>query len=115
MRSVRSSSIAPGRPEGAVYLVLDDFGPHGQAYREADPRADNEQYILHNLLTGQYSKPQSIVAFNVAEGWCRDVTLEVSRKVMARTLERGLTLPDTTRAMVERAIGADVPAELRMA
>jgi hypothetical protein len=42
MRSVRSSSIVPGRSGDVIYLVLDDFGPIGQAYREADPGEPDE-------------------------------------------------------------------------
>jgi hypothetical protein len=113
MRAVRSSSIAPGCSGDVVYLVLDDFGPIGQAYREADPSADIEIYVIHNLLTGQYTRPQRIVAFSVAQGWCKDVTAEISRKAVTQALLRGLTLPATTRAMVEHAIDADVPAEVR--
>jgi hypothetical protein len=44
----------------------------------------------------------------VAEGWCKDTTLEMSHKVVARALQRGLTLPDTTRAMVERVRGGSL-------
>jgi hypothetical protein len=55
MRAVRSSSIVPGRPGDTVYLVLEGFGLIGQAYREADPGGDDEAYVIHNLITGQYS------------------------------------------------------------
>ena len=51
------------------------------------------------------SKPRNIVAFNVAEGWSKDVTAEVSRKVLARALQQGLTLPASTRALVENGFG----------
>jgi hypothetical protein len=113
MREVRSSSIVPGRPGDVVYLVLDDFGPIGRAYREADPDEDDEAYVIHNLMTAQYSRPQRIVAFNVAEGWAGDVTAEVARKVVDHAIARGVMLPDTTRELVERAIDTDVPAEIR--
>jgi hypothetical protein len=112
MRSVRSSSIAPGRSGDAVYLVLDDFGPIGKAYREADP-SDDEANVIHNLLTGQYSRPQRIVAFSVAEGWARDVTADVARKVIDQAMATGQTVPDETRDLALRAIGVGVPAEIR--
>jgi hypothetical protein len=55
MRSVRSSSIAPGRPNGAIYLVLDDFRPHGQAYRESDPcgRRPRTPSAIHRTPPGE--------------------------------------------------------------
>jgi hypothetical protein len=113
MRAVQSSSIVPGRPGDVVYLVLDDFGPLGQAYREADPSEDDEAYVIHSLITARYSRPQRIVAFSVAEGWARDVTAEVARKVLGRALAQGWTLPKPTRELVERVIDADVPEEVR--
>jgi hypothetical protein len=108
MREVRSSTIAPGRSGDVIYLVLDNFGPIGQAYREADPGEADEVYVIHNLI-GQYSRPQRIIAFSVAQGWARDVTVEVARKVFAT----GETLPAPTRELVERVMDADVPAEVR--
>jgi hypothetical protein len=113
MRSVRSSSIAPGRSADVVYLVLDDFGPIGQAYREADPANDDEQAIISNLLAGEYSRPQRIVAFSSIEEWARDVTTEVALKVLKEAIARGRKLPKATRELVERAIDADVPVEVR--
>jgi hypothetical protein len=112
MREVRSSTIAPGRSGDVIYLVLDNFGPIGQAYREADPGEADEAYVIHNLI-GQYSRPQRIIAFSVAQGWARDVTVEVARKVFAHALATGETLPAPTRELVERVMDADVPAEVR--
>jgi hypothetical protein len=114
MRRVRSSSIAPGRSDDVVYLVLEDFGSIvGQAYREADPATDDERTIIRNLLSGEYSHPQRIVAFSSIEEWARDVTTEVALKVLKEALAQGRKLPQATRKLVERAIDADVPAEVR--
>jgi hypothetical protein len=41
-------------PDGAVYLVLDDFGRFGRAYRETDVSAADRQTVIANLLSGQY-------------------------------------------------------------
>ena len=75
--------LLPSRT-GTVYLVLDDFGTFGRAYREADPAHANRQTVVANLLSGQYERPLRIVAFNTAEGWARDVTAEIAREVLAR-------------------------------
>jgi hypothetical protein len=45
-----------------VYLVLQDFGSFGQAYRETDPSQADRQTVLSNLLSGQYERPLRIVA-----------------------------------------------------
>jgi hypothetical protein len=80
-----------------VYLVLGDFGPIGQAYREADPATDDEQAIIGNLLSGQYSHPQRIVAFSSMEEWARDVTTEAALKVLKQAIAQGRKLPEATR------------------
>jgi hypothetical protein len=68
-----------------VYLVLDDFGKLGSAYRETDPADANLQTVVADLLSGQYSHALRIVAFNTAQGWARDVTGEVARELLARS------------------------------
>jgi hypothetical protein len=113
MRDVQSSSIAPGRSGDVIYLVLDDFGPIGKAYREADPNQADETAIIDNLISGQYSHPQRVVAFSLVEGFARDVTADVAHKVLKRALAESWALPQATRELVERVICADVPAEVR--
>ena len=55
-----------------VYLVLDDFGEFGIAYRETDVSQADEKAVIENMLTGQYARPERIISFNAAEGWARD-------------------------------------------
>jgi hypothetical protein len=73
-----SPSIAPNGLERDVYLVLDDFGSLGRVWRETDEAGTNRTWMIRNLLEGQYANPVRIVAFNTAEGWSRDVTLDVA-------------------------------------
>jgi hypothetical protein len=50
-------SIVPNGKDRNVYIVLDDFGRNGRAYRETDTvRADLEAVIL-DMLEGQYQNP----------------------------------------------------------
>jgi hypothetical protein len=80
----RSLSIAP---KGDIYLVLDDFGPLGRAWRETDEEGANRTTLVRNLLDGQYEDPVCIVAFNTAEGWSRDVTVDIADEVRRRFIE----------------------------
>ncbi len=73
-----SPSIAPNGLEPDIYLVLDDFGRLGRAWRETDEAGASRPTLVRNLLEGQYENPVRIVAFNIAEGWCRDVTLDIA-------------------------------------
>ena len=73
-----SPSITPNGLERDIYLVLDDFGSLGRVWRETDEAGTNRTWMIRNLLEGQYANPVRIVAFNTAEGWSRDVTLDVA-------------------------------------
>ena len=69
--------------EDTVYLVLEDFGSLGRAYRETDPSQADWQTVLSNLLSGEYRRPLRIVAFNTTVGWARDVTAEFANEALA--------------------------------
>jgi len=80
----RSPSIVP---EDDVYLVLDDFGRLGRAWRETDEAGASRTTLVRNLLEGQYGNPARIVAFNTVEGWSRDVTVEIADELRRRHIE----------------------------
>jgi hypothetical protein len=67
--------------------VLDDFGRLGRAWRETDEAGTNRAALIRNLLEDQYEKPVRIVAFNIAEGWCRDVTVDIADELRRRYVE----------------------------
>jgi hypothetical protein len=80
-----SPSIVLGG-EKDIYLVLDDFGRLGKAWRETDEAGTNRATV-RNLRDGQYENPVRIVAFNTAEGWCRDVTVDFADELRRRYVE----------------------------
>jgi hypothetical protein len=79
-----SASPAPSS-DSTVYLVLEDFGKFGRAYRETSEDGADLESVIENMLTGQFDKPLRVVAFNTAEGWSRDVTGEIAREVARRS------------------------------
>ena len=85
--------------DDTVYLVLEDFGSLGQAYRETDPSQADRQTVLSNLLSGEYRRPLRIVAFNTTEGWARDVTAEFANEALAYPDQDDLSA--AVRAFVE--------------
>jgi hypothetical protein len=103
-----SPPLAHGR-EGTVYLVLDDFGALGSAFRETDAAQADLTTVVADLLSGQYRHPLRVVAFNTAEGWARDVSADIARQVLAGARELDHELPAAVRALVERACGCEPP------
>jgi Fe2+ transport system protein FeoA len=77
-----------------TYLVLDDFGRLGCSWRETDAERTDRETVIRDLVEGQYSYPVRIVAFNTAEGWSRDVTVDISDELRRRFVEFG-EVPDS--------------------
>jgi hypothetical protein len=90
-------------PDGTVYLVLDDFGALGCAYRETDAAKANLTTVVADLLSGQYRHPLRVVAFSTAGGWARDVSTDIAHQVVTRARELDQDLPAAVRDFVERA------------
>ena len=87
MRS-RSPSIVPPGDDHEVYLVLDDFGGSiGQAWRETGVDDANLENLLTDLLDGQFTNPVRVIGFNAAEGWSRDVTMDIADQLRRRFAE----------------------------
>ena len=74
----RSPSIVPDVIDRDVYLVLDDFGRLGRSWPEAAEEDTDRATVFRALLEGQYSAPVRVIAFNIAEGWSRDVSEEIA-------------------------------------
>jgi hypothetical protein len=84
----RSPSIVPREADQDIYLVLDDFGAWlGRAWRETDEEDTDRETLIRDLMEGQYSHPVRIVAFNTAEGWSRDVTMDIADELRRRFAE----------------------------
>jgi hypothetical protein len=84
-----SPSISPHGPDQDTYLVLDDFGRIGRAWREADEGATDRETLIRNLVEGEFNQPVRIVAFNIAEGWSRDVTVDIADELRRSFVEYG--------------------------
>jgi len=70
-------------------MVLDDFGPSAQVWRETNNAEADLAALIRDMLDGQYEDPIRIVAFNTAQGWSRDVTDEIASELHQRCADRG--------------------------
>ena len=82
-----SPSIVPQGAAQDTYLVLEDFGHIGWACRETDAERADRNTLIRDLVEGQYRHPIRIVAFNTAEGWSRDVTVDIADELRRRYVE----------------------------
>jgi len=70
-----------------VHVVLDDFGNSGRAYREIAEEAADLNTVVDDLMAGQFNNPIRVLAFNVSEGWSRDVSDHVACEMLKRVTE----------------------------
>ena len=101
--------LVPGEPvsDVTVHVVLNDFGPLGRAYVETDEVDADIETIIEGMLTGQYSHPLRVVAFNAAEGWGRDVTEDVARAVFGRAIAEDRSIGKAVQEFLSRTLGAE--------
>jgi hypothetical protein len=95
------SGVCPMPLDADVHLVLCSFGRTGLAYAEAEPAESDASTIVRNLLYGQYGHPLRVVAMNVEEGWCRDVSDAMADKVREVAQRENMELTDGTLAFLE--------------
>src|SRR6266403_349460 len=87
-RPPRSPSIVPLEANQDTYLVLDDFGGRlGRAWRETNEEDTDRETLIREVMEDQYSHPTRIIAFNTAQGWSRDVTMDIVDELRRRFAE----------------------------
>jgi hypothetical protein len=92
---------------GCYTGLLDDFGKAGRVYREAAETDVTLEFVIDDLLTGQFNNPVRVVAFNTSEGWSRDDSEDIAREVVRRAATRGRTVAAGSRPFVETHVGED--------
>jgi lysyl-tRNA synthetase class I len=102
---MRSPPTAPQGFDVDVYVVLDDFGKLGRAYREIDEEAADKETVIRHLMEGQYNDPVRIVAFNTAEGWARDVTEDIATEIRDRVEHSRDELSPGLRDFLDHEVG----------
>ena len=76
-------SIVPNGDYQTVYLIKDDLGRLGAVWREADAETTDLETVLSDLMSGQYSDPVRVIAFNTVERWSEYVSEDIAREIRA--------------------------------
>jgi hypothetical protein len=115
-RTGRAPPIVPDGDDQNVYLVVDDFGRNGRAYRETDVENADLETVIVDLLDGQYKNPIWIVSFNTAEKWSQDVSADVAQELRQRCNLQMRDVPFFLQDFVDRYEGrySDVQLPLPM-
>lgn len=117
-RSSWTPSIVPNGVDQNVYIVVDDFGRNGRAYRETDVERSDLEAVLMDMLEGQYNNPFRVVGFNTAEKWSQDVSGDVAHELRRRCDLQQRDVPFYLEDFVERHEGRyhdiQLPLPLRL-
>jgi len=71
--------------------------------------------LITDLMSGQYSDPVRVVAFNTTEHWSEGASEDVARGIMHRLDLAGGALPSSLAAFVDSHAGPDRQLTLRLA
>jgi hypothetical protein len=104
--SPHSTNLAPDHPpfDATVHIVIDDFGKSGRAYRETAEEAADLNTVVDDLMGGQFNNPVRVIAFNISEGWSRDISEDVARELLRRPAKEDKPL-GASRRFVELYLG----------
>ena len=100
-------SLVPS-DEPNVYLVADDFGRAGRAWREADLETTDLETVIQDLIAGQYRRPIRVIAFNTSERWSEDVSEDVAREIQQRCHLQLTDVPSHLQEFVDRYAAQDL-------
>ena len=104
--SPHSASLAPEpHSDVTVHIVL-DFGNSGRAYRETPEEAADFNAVVDDLMAGEFNHPIRVIAFNISEGWSRDVSDQVARELLKRVAKEDMPLGRPARRFVELHLDA---------
>jgi hypothetical protein len=109
-------SIVPRGDDRDLYMAEDDLGRLGHIWPEANSETADFETVVSDLLTGQYSNPLRVVAFNVAEGWSRDASGDVAHEQRERCDLQLRDIPFFLQDFVDRYEGrySDIQLPLPM-
>lgn len=102
---IGSPSTVPQGDSQTVYIVLDDFGANGRAYRETDADCADLETVIMGMMEGQYHDPVRVVSFNASEGSSRDVSADVVQEIRDRCDLQMRDVPFHLENFVERFEG----------
>jgi len=104
-RSNWAPSIVPNEQDQTVYMVADDLGDKGHAWRQTGCDTADLETVIQNLLAGQYSSPIRVIAFNTAERWSEDVSVDVAHELRHRCDLQLRDIPFFLQAFCDRYEG----------
>ena len=81
-------------------------GKRPRAWPEADEDRTDRETVIGHLLAGQHSNPVQVIAFDVAQGWCRDVSEDIANELADLIAIDGRDVPTWLEDFIEEHAGS---------
>jgi hypothetical protein len=84
-------------PYGAdrtIYVVVDGCASPESGEQERQIEREDFEAVVSQLIAGQFSDPQRVLAFNTLEHWSQDVSSDVAREIVARCDMDAIPVPE---------------------
>ena len=114
MRRNFTPSIVPSDVDETVYMVLDDLGELGRAWRETSADQADLESIISGLLSGQLYNPVRVIAFNLTDRTVDDVSADIARELQRRSDLASENLSSTLDRFMARHAGPHRQLALRL-
>jgi hypothetical protein len=111
-KSIWTPSIVIRGDNQTVYIVGDDFGLSGRAYRETEVEDADLETTITILAQGEYSNPVRVVSFNTAEKWSEDLSADSAYDIRCDLQPHDV--PSNIQEFVERHEGHTRQLTLRL-
>jgi hypothetical protein len=99
-------SVVPDGDDQTVYLVVD---------RDGGLSISDFETTITDLMSGQFSEPVRVVAFDTLEHWAQDVSRDIALEIQSRCDIDGHDVPDALLDFVDSFAGPDRQLTLRLA
>jgi hypothetical protein len=101
-------------PTRLFISFINNYGTLGPAFAETDLGEADLETTISDLMSGQYSDPVRVVAFNTSEHWSEDASEDIAREIMRRLDLAGDELPSSIEAFIVTHAGASRQLSLRL-
>jgi hypothetical protein len=98
-------SIVPSGHDQNYYLVINNCGKFGPAFAETDVGKADLETTIADLMSGQYSDPVRVVAYNTVEHSVENASADIAREIVRRIDLAGDELPSSIEAFVDSHLG----------
>lgn len=110
-----SPKPVPYGADQTAYLVVVGVSASGRVYRETEVERTDFEAIIADFLTGQFSDPIRVIAFNTLEHWSDDISEAVAVEIQTRCDIEGVSVPEHVCDFVDRHCGPVHQLALKLA